>query len=124
MLNWSTGAYKMTIGVGALGMAGIMADLWEKRVPFWFVATIAMFPFLVFLLVRPGELSDRFVRVAHAFASLWYIAAATVLAVVMFGAPTTELNRRLYLILIAAGYVPCAIVLVQVFRGRYGSLPR
>src|SRR5687767_2249696 len=84
MLNWSNGAYKLTLGIGSLAMTAIMADLWKSRLPFWAIGTVAMLPFLVFIFVRPGELSAGFVRGAHVFAAAWYVIAAAFLAWAMF----------------------------------------
>ena len=120
-LDWSAGAYKMTLGIGALGMTAIMADLWKPRLPFWIIAIVTLTPLLVFIFITLNGFSPRAIRRAHVLASIWYFAAATfvIIAMCLRKTPSAERGMPLMVIFLAIGAIPCALVLTKAIRGRY-----
>jgi hypothetical protein len=95
MLSWSSTAYKFTLGIGSLGIAAAMAELWKPVLPIWMIMVIALLPLLVFVFVHPSELPDGFVRTAHVFASAWYVLSVIALSVgLYFGLAHLPVVRR------------------------------
>lgn len=122
-LDWSPSAYKMTLGIGALGMTAIMADLWTPPLSFWIIAIVTMTPFMVFTFVTLNGCSPRTVRWAHVAASIWYLLAATFLVASLLLRNTASAEPPAMWILmpifLGVGATPCAIVLVKALSGRY-----
>lgn len=119
MLNWSDTNYKLTLGVGSLAIAGMLAERWQNVLSVWVILVIALLPFVVFVFVRPGELPDWSIRIAHVAASVWYV--ASVIGALVSLAMVQPLPRGwpVYLLFVAVGALPCAIVLCRAVCGRY-----
>ena len=120
VLSWSNAKYKLTLGVGSLAIAGMLAELWGDVLPVWMALVIALVPPVVFVFVHPGELPARFVGLAHTAASIWYVVVAIGLVVAL--ATTAKPLPRgwpVYPVFVAIGAVPCAIVLYRWARGKY-----
>lgn len=79
MLNWSNGAYKMTFGVGALGMAGMMCSIIEPRPQFWLVLVAVFPPIVLVLFLNPAEVGARIARFAHLSAAVYFLASTALL---------------------------------------------
>jgi hypothetical protein len=120
LLRWPPVKYKFTLGLGALGIAGMSAELWRPHLPPWLAVVIAITPLAVFVLVEEGPFRARFVGLAHTAASLWY-AGVVVALLVALAAPSTRVPRAwpLYLTLVAFGAVPCGLVLYRRAHGGY-----
>lgn len=119
MLSWSNNGYKFTLGIGSLALVGMMAERWKGVVPVWAVMLIALLPLVIFVFVHPHEAPPRLVRYSHAFASIWYIAVAVLLLVVLLSGPNLPRGWVIYPLFVSAGFVPCVIVLYRVAFGRY-----
>jgi hypothetical protein len=118
MLSWPFPAIKLTVGVGTLAVTGMLAELWGGRLPVWLTAAVAVFPFALFVLVRPGELPDRLGRAAHFVAAVWYLAVG---AVVLVGYAVLKADSGrfpFWLAFFADGAVPCALVVWRAGPGR------
>jgi hypothetical protein len=120
MLNWSNTKYKFTLGIGSLATTAMMAELWKPVLPIWVVLVVALLPLVVFVFVQPGEMPAGFVRAAHVFASAWYVLSVIALSVGLYLAPTLPNGWMIFPLFCAVGLVPCALVLSQAVRGRYG----
>jgi hypothetical protein len=121
VLNWSDEKYKFTLGLGALALVGMLAELARPELPAWVAMAAALTPLILFVFLHPGELPDGVVRAAHVAASVWYLAAAAV--VLNEGLRRAELPWAwaLCTFLLLPGAVPCAVVLWRVARGKYVS---
>ena len=53
MLNWSLHGYKLTLGVGTLGLTGILSEMWVPALPFWIVISVVGPPLLIFVFADP-----------------------------------------------------------------------
>ena len=89
MLSWSNAKYKLTLGIGSLAVAGMLAELWRDVFPVWAALTIALLPLVVFVFVHPGGLPARLVRIAHIAASVWYVVVAVGLLVALTDRPAS-----------------------------------
>jgi hypothetical protein len=78
-LNWSDEKYKFTLGLGALALVGMLAELARPALPAWVAMAVALTPLILFVFLHPGELPDGVIRAAHVAASVWYLAAAAVI---------------------------------------------
>jgi uncharacterized membrane protein len=119
VLNWSNDGYKLTLGIGSLAIAGMLSDLAGKKLPVWVALPMALLPLVVFVLVHPGELSPRVVRLAHIFASVWYLLLAAGLLVTLLAARALPRGWPVYPICAAFGAIPCVIVLNRAALNRY-----
>ena len=119
MLNWSSWSYKLTLGVGALAVAGMLSERWRDVLPAWVAVLIAVLPLAVFVFVRPGELPARVVRVGQVAATAWYVAVAGALLVALFRTHPLPRGWPVYAVCAAIGAVPCAVVLYRAVLGRY-----
>jgi hypothetical protein len=119
MLSWSNAKYKLTLGVGSLGLTAILAEMWQGILPAWAAATIALLPLVVFVFVHPGEMPTSIVRVAHVAASLWYLIVAFGLLIGLAWTRPSPGGWLLYPVFVSVGAIPCAVVLSREFRGRY-----
>lgn len=119
MLSWSDTQYKFTFGIGSLATTAVMAELWDAVLSVWVILPVALLPLSVFVFVRPDEMPVRFVRVAHVFASVWYVLTVAVVSVGLCLAP--ELPRGWFILPVfcAVGLLPAGLVLAQAVRGRY-----
>jgi hypothetical protein len=120
MLNWSNFGYKLTFGIGALGMAGIAGGLFRDVVPLWCLILIAIAPLVIFLFFRHEYISARLVRVAHLIAVIWYLVATTFLVSVSAFNPEREGTWICMLSFLLVGCIPCIVVLYRITRGEYG----
>ncbi len=119
MLNWSDTQYKFTFGIGSLATTAIMAELWDAILPIWVIVTVAILPACVFVFVRPDEMPARFVRVAHVFASVWYVLTVAVVSLGLCLAPELPRGWIILPVFCAVGLLPAVLVLAQAVRGRY-----
>ena len=76
-------------------------------------------PLTGFVVVRPGDWPDRVVRAVQVAASAWYAVVASGLLVALAAVRPPPPGWPVYPPLLAAGAVPCAIVLYRAARGRY-----
>lgn len=70
----------MTLGIGALGQAAVMAVIYSKNHTH-FALILTMLPIVVFVFFREDEMSLKWVRLAHAVASFWYLILTIVLII-------------------------------------------
>lgn len=113
MLHWSNIKYKFTLGIGALAIAGMMSELWQREVSLWLVLGIAMWPLILFVLVEPGDLPWRLVRFAHVVASLHYLTVIVVLLTLYLDQQPVPRGWPVYLFCSIAGTVPCGLVIFR-----------
>ncbi|MEM9724714.1 MAG: hypothetical protein AAF909_04530 [Pseudomonadota bacterium] len=99
-------ALKGTIGCGGLGVLAVWVERAEPVIGFWPLACVVMVPFIAFLFVRRGELSDRTVDVVHTATIFWYLA--------MLGASAVHIGLRgptpqdaFFAFFMALGLWPC-----------------
>jgi hypothetical protein len=118
VLNWPFVAYKFTLGVGTLAVAGMLAELWRPHLPVWLMGVLAVAPFAVFILIRPGELPDRVVRFAHVAAAVWYLTSGVVLIAAHAALMPAGAALPFWLVFAGAGAVPCVLVVWRAWRGR------
>lgn len=111
MPNWSATKYKMTLGVGTLGMAAIMGELWKSILPVWWALVIALLPILVFVFIHPGELNARLVRYAQMAASIWYLIVAVVLLAALLMSAKLPEGWLIFQVFVVIGSIPCWLVL-------------
>jgi hypothetical protein len=119
MLNWSNTIYKLTLGVGALGMVILMRVLLIPVLPVWCALAIALLPVGVFLVFRPGIMNARIVRYAHVAASIWYLCTASFLVWGAVSSADPATGWVCAVPFLAIGLVPCFIVLWKVLQGSY-----
>ncbi len=125
MLDWSDARYKLTLGFGALGMAGAMAELWKNVLSVWIILPVVMLPLVIFVFIRPiddsGRRFTRFVRGAHVLGAAWYLACALTITIALANRPLQPAALWLLLApLFLAGSIPCVLVLWRVMCGTYG----
>lgn len=114
-LAWSNARLKITLGIGSLGLAALMGELYGKSLPFWVVLPVVLLPLCIFLFVQPNEgLADRWVRRLQAFGAFWYLGAAAVFASLFFAAGASPAAKIVYPISLAVGAIPCLIVLWRI----------
>lgn len=101
----------MTLGIGSLGMAGIMAELWKPILPVWCALGIALFPFTVFVMIQPDDYSARVVRSAQRTAAVWYLATTLVLLAALLIGGKLPLGWIIYEVFVLIGSIPCCMVL-------------
>jgi hypothetical protein len=121
VLSWSDAKYKLTLGVGCLAIAAMLAELWQNVLPVWIMIVIALTPLVVFVFVQPRELPAKIVGVAHTAAAIWYVVVAIGLLVVV-AATAKPLPRGawvVYPVFVGIGAVPCGIVLFRRASGKY-----
>lgn len=111
MLNWSDGKYKLTLGIGSLGMAAIMSELWKPFLPVWFMLVVTLIPLVVFIFIRAGEMNPRIVRFAQRAASIWYLIAASVLTAALLTTARLPQGWVIYQSFVLSGSIPCWLVL-------------
>ncbi|MEA2707517.1 MAG: hypothetical protein QOF78_118 [Phycisphaerales bacterium] len=119
MLNWSNTKYKFTFGIGSLAMTAIMAELWKPILPIWVIMVVALLPLVVFVFVHPDEMPAGFVRAAHVFAAVWYVASVAASSVGLCLAPKLPNGWIIFPLFCAMGLIPASLVLSQAVRGRY-----
>ena len=109
----------MTLGIGTLAFAAMLAELWRDVLSKWLMLAIVMPPVVVFLFVHPGELPERFVRIAHVAASLWYAVVALGLFIALLALRPLPEGWPVLPLFVAIGAVPCGIVLYRAAVGSY-----
>ncbi|MGH7168660.1 MAG: hypothetical protein ACRELG_00080 [Gemmataceae bacterium] len=119
MLSWSNTGYKLTLGVGSLTIAGMLSEWWGNMMPAWAGLSIALLPLVLFVFVHPGELPARVVWVAHVLASVWYLAVAVGLMVLLAATKPLPRGWPVCPLFLAIGAIPCGTVLYRAARGRY-----
>jgi hypothetical protein len=125
MLNWSNTTYKFTLGIGGLAITGMMAELWQKALPFWGILIIAVTPLALFVFANPNDMPVRFARIAHAVGAIWYmIAAFGALFALVFTAKPLPQGWPVYPLFVLVGAVPCGVVLYRMAKGTYLPKPK
>lgn len=119
MLSWSDIKYRFTLGLGSLATTAIMAELWKPTLPLWVILVVALLPLVIFIFVHPEEMPAGFVRVAHVFASAWYVLSVVVLSIGLWMAPELPDGWIFLLVLCSAGLAPTVYVLGLAILGRY-----
>lgn len=114
MLKWSTLQYKFTIGVGCLGVAALMSELWKPILPVWVVMMIGLVPVSLFVLIDHEDVPAKYVRVAQLLASLWYIATVAVLLIGLCLAPELPRGTPFFIVLCSVGTIPCLLALYKI----------
>jgi hypothetical protein len=118
-LAWSNTRLKFTLGIGTLGLAALMGELYGKTLPFWVVLPVVLLPLSIFLFVQPNEgLADHRVRRLQGFGAFWYLAAAGILAIQFFSPDTSRAALIIYPVCLIVGAIPCVIVLWQLRKSR------
>jgi hypothetical protein len=84
---------------------------------------VALLPVVVFVFVHPDEMPPKFVRAAHVFASVWYVASVVALSIGLCLASELPDGWIIFPLFCAVGLSPAFLVLSQAVRGRY-RLPR
>lgn len=72
-MNWSGAALKVTIGAGTLAVVAVIADLIVPYIGIYGMIAFVLVPVTILILIKPGEIADRYVKGAHIFAALWYL---------------------------------------------------
>ena len=111
MLNWSNAKYKMTLGIGMLGMTAMMSELWKTILPVWCALVIVLLPFTVFVFFHPDEMNTRIVRYAQMAASIWYLIVAVVLLAALLTSAKLPEGWVIYQVFVVIGSIPCWLVL-------------
>ena len=103
-----------------MAVTGMLAELWQKTLPFLGILIIALTPLLLFVFADPDEIPIRFVRFAHTAGSIWYTTVAFgLLFVLAFTAKPLPRGWPVYPLFVMIGAVPCGIVLYRMTRGTY-----
>jgi hypothetical protein len=115
MIAWSIGKLKLTLGIGALCTAAIMADLSHQEMPIWLVLVISMLPLIIFVFVRPDEMQPSIVRPLQGFASFWYLLTVATLTTLFLISVDRPRGWPVIFIGAAIGCIPCVVVLKNLF---------
>lgn len=119
MIAWSNNQLRFTSGIGALCTAGLLAEISRSALPAWLAVAIAVVPLLVFVFIRPDEMSRSLVLPFQVFASLWYLLVAAVLSVLFFSMSGDKPRGwPVYFIGLTIGTVPSVIILWRLFSPR------
>lgn len=125
VFHWSGVALKFTVGLGILAQIVIISELYGRGVPIWCVLGLLMPPLVLFLFVRPGELADGIVRKTHTLAAAWHLLVGLTLAsLFLLSGRATVVWLVTVFPMLAAGAVPCAIVLYRATAAWMADSPR
>jgi hypothetical protein len=123
MLAWSNTKLKFSLGLGSLGLAALMGEVYGQSLPFWVVLPVILLPLCIFLFVQPKEgMSDRWVRRLQAFGACWYLIAAILFSCLFFSAETKPAALIIYPLCLIAGAIPCCIVLWRLWTGKMDGI--
>jgi hypothetical protein len=114
VFHWSETVLKFTVVFGAFAQTALISELYSRWFPIFGILGLMMPPVVLFLFVRPGEHADWIVRKSHSLAAAWHLLAGLTLACLflMSGCATAPWLVVVFPLL-AAGAVPCAIVLYR-----------
>jgi hypothetical protein len=113
MLNWSITKYKFTLGLGALGIGALLSILWRPIFSPLIVVPIAILPFVLFVMLEPGDFPDKVVRFCQIFGSVWYLFWVIVLAIGLALEPNLPADWLFLFSLCGPGLIPAVWVLGQ-----------
>jgi|GEM_PF-3769144 len=128
MIRMSSAQIKMTVGVGALCQAGLLASAFDRWGPraggvaawweVWVMVVLVVVPVGVFVFFRQGEVRERVLRPVLVGASVWHLAVslAGVLAYGMrVGWAGHEGAWMLFGGGLLVGAIPCLVVIYRAF---------
>jgi len=120
-MNWSNISLKMTLGIGSLAQTAIMADPLKPLVGVWGLIAIILIPFALVVMIKIGDdLPPWLIKYAHATSALWY-AALTIATLAIMAIRGFERTDILMGLMIAAGLVPCVVILRSISAGNYDA---
>ena len=111
MIAWSYTKLKFTSGIGTLGTTALLADISHEKLPIWLVMVASLFPFTVFLFIRPDEMRRSIVLPLQALASIWYLSLSLILSVLFFQLQVRERGWPILFASMMVGTIPCVVVL-------------
>jgi hypothetical protein len=113
VLRWGFGALKLTLGLGSLGLA-LMLSHWRDALSIPGVLVLSTTPLAAFVFAESGTQPARVVRITQVVASIGYLGLTCVLLIVW--RPPYP-NQTIAYVLVAAGAIPCGLVLLRALRG-------
>lgn len=118
MMNWSGAALKLTIGVGLLAVTAILSDVLAGLVGVYPMIGIIIVPLALLVMIKPGELPDTVVKLAHIIAGLWYLAlvSSSLYLMVARGFIQSDLLMGAFM---AFGFAPLIVSLKALQNGGY-----
>ena len=121
-LAWSATRLKFTLGIGSLGLAALMGEIYGKSLPFWIILPVILLPLCIFVFIQPNEgLAVAQVRRFQAFGACWYLAAASFCLCRFFAASPRPAALLIYSLCLAVGAIPCVMVLWRLWQERQNS---
>lgn len=113
MLNWSPIGYKMTLGIGMLGLTVMSAEMWQKEVDVWSLMAAIWAPIVVFVFVD-AEQDTLFCRISQGVASAWYLGFATAIVFAYSTQNVVPPTWLIYALLVAWGAIPCVAAIYLI----------
>ena len=121
MLNWSFVGYKMTLGIGTLGLCAMSAEMWRDEVDVIPMLAAIVAPLLMFLvaplfavLFGNAEKETLVGRLVQGLASAWYLAFASVVVGAYCTQKVVPPTWLVYSLLAAWGAIPCVAALCLI----------
>lgn len=107
-LNWSDSAYKMTIGIGCLGILNFEHSLFGGVLPIWFQIIWTCAP--IFIMVVSGMMGIHS-KASQVVASLIYLTTTAVLVPMATVLDQCPRGWQLFLAFLILGAIPCLLIL-------------
>lgn len=118
-MNWSNASLKMTLGVGCLAHTAILADPTKPYLGIWGLIALILVPVALVAMIKIGDdLPPWLIKYAHAIAALWYT-ALTIATFAIMADRGFEKTDILMGLMIAAGLVPCIVIIRAICTGDY-----
>ncbi len=114
---------KFSLGIGSLGLAALMGEIYGKSLPFWITLPVILLPMCIVLFVQPNQgIAGPWVRRLQAFGAVWYLAAAILFSCQFFSADTPRAAAIIYSACLIAGAIPCLLILWRLRTGKQDAV--
>lgn len=117
-MNWSGGALKATIGAGTLCFVAVIGDKIVEMIGLYPMIGVVLVPLMLLVFFKPGEVADKWVKIAHGLAVLLYLLMFiwTVQTMYQRGFEPTDGLLGFFMLL---GLLPLFVILRNFSNGHY-----